>query len=298
MEYNIAVLMSTYNGIKYIDEAIRSIMNQTVQCDLYIRDDGSDADFINHLKQYENSNKRIKVFVEKNIGPAKSFLALLKKVNKYDYYAFADQDDYWLPEKLEKAINQFHHVAVGKPGLYCSKLTVTDSKLNIIRGNYGSVQTDNLFSNIFRSTITGCTVVINDSLRVLVNKSNPTEIIMHDQWISIVAAAAKSFFFFDKNSYILYRQHENNVVGANNIVNRFRHSVLFNNNNNRRYQLGELIKNYPELFNESEYERLNDLLNYGSKNIIQRIVLASSIYREQPECISITDIISIILRRF
>lgn len=93
--YKVAVLLSTYNGSKYIKEQIDSILSQEgVNIDIYIRDDESTDETVNIIYEYKSNN--IFLTEGKNIGVGNSFMELLYSVPEiYDYYAFADQDDIW-----------------------------------------------------------------------------------------------------------------------------------------------------------------------------------------------------------
>lgn len=93
----VIVLMSTYNGEKYLKEQIDSILNQVkVEVFLMIRDDGSSDNTIAILKEYERQNRNIKIIKGKNIGVGNSFMQLLYNSAEAEYYAFADQDDVWV----------------------------------------------------------------------------------------------------------------------------------------------------------------------------------------------------------
>ena len=97
----VAVLMSTYNGEKYLNEQIDSILSQSgnFELSLLVRDDGSTDETINILNKYQNLGK-LKWYSGKNLGPGKSFIDLLYKTHGYDYYAFSDQDDVWMTGKI------------------------------------------------------------------------------------------------------------------------------------------------------------------------------------------------------
>ena len=96
--------MSTYNGQKYIRQQIDSILQQTnVEVNLLVRDDGSKDDTIKILDEYKQEGK-LTYYTGPNLGPQLSFLNLLNNCPKADYYAFADQDDYWEKDKLSTAV--------------------------------------------------------------------------------------------------------------------------------------------------------------------------------------------------
>ena len=110
----IAVLMSTYNGEKYIEQQIKSILAQeNVDVTLYIRDDGSFDNTVYCIKKFQDKN--INIIIGDNKGPCNSFLELVNLVDDtYDYYAFSDQDDVWLPQKLKKSIDLIEKINVSE----------------------------------------------------------------------------------------------------------------------------------------------------------------------------------------
>ena len=124
----VAVLMSTYNGENYMKEQIESILNQrgNFELDLWVRDDGSTDATKKILMQYE-IEKKLHWYEGRNLKPALSFMDLIKHCENYDYYAFADQDDYWMPDKLLTGIMQIKDIKT--PSLYCSNAELVDDNL-------------------------------------------------------------------------------------------------------------------------------------------------------------------------
>ena len=127
----VCVMMSTYNGEKYLEEQIMSILDQDIQVHLYIRDDGSQDGTKGILKKYMNK-ENIFIRFSNNLGPQKSFINLIEWVGMgYDYYFFADQDDKWKPRKIKTAINFLtqNSYSLPKSKLYFSNVIMTDNKL-------------------------------------------------------------------------------------------------------------------------------------------------------------------------
>ena len=111
MENDVVVLMSTYNGEKYIKEQIDSIFAQTYQgrITILIRDDGSSDATKETVQALAKSDLRDVVFIEgENCGPQKSFLNLIQSAPEASWYFFADQDDVWDDDKIEIAVNAMH----------------------------------------------------------------------------------------------------------------------------------------------------------------------------------------------
>ena len=208
--YRCLVLLSTYNGEKYLPELLDSVMAQKdVIIDVLARDDGSKDKTVEILKK----NDRVQVYTGENLKPAKSFLDLILKADaSYDYYALCDQDDVW---KADKVISAIEHIKdSNKPTLYSSAVEVVDRDLNFIRKSF----TDNSFKDPLYDILTygtpGCTFVFNKALMQKLKEYKPTTISMHDSWISFVCLAVNGLFYSDHEAYILYRQHDANVLGA------------------------------------------------------------------------------------
>lgn len=109
---SVQVVMSTYNGEKYLKEQIDSILSQEgVDVRLYIRDDGSSDRTTDILASYQE-HKNVKIEKGNNLGFAKSFLTALDECDEADYYAFSDQDDVWEKDKLSTAIEIFNCLRV------------------------------------------------------------------------------------------------------------------------------------------------------------------------------------------
>ena len=105
--YKVQVLLSTYNGEKYIREQLDSILTQKdIEVSILIRDDGSTDSTVDIIHEYCSNNSDIKLIKGSNMGACKSFFELFKEADMgYDYYALADQDDYWYADKLTVACN-------------------------------------------------------------------------------------------------------------------------------------------------------------------------------------------------
>lgn len=204
--------MSTYNGSKYIEEQINSILNQTgdFQLDLMIRDDGSNDDTLNIIGKYSN----VQWYAGKNMGPAQSFIDLLIHTPGYDFYAFADQDDYWMPDKVSVGINALREKCV--PALYCSNAEVVDADLcSSGRNVYRTAPSTDLKTYLCSGGLLGCTMVFNQQLaKIIQNQAPPARIGMHDFFTASLCLAVGGEIVYDHEAHMKYRQHGNNVVGV------------------------------------------------------------------------------------
>lgn len=213
---SVLVLMSTYNGQKFLSEQLDSILSQTeVETHILIRDDGSTDDTLSILNYYKNRFPSDIVIIRgNNKGWRESFFVLAEMASQhypqYNYYAFADQDDIWLPEKLISGIRELKKLAQG-PQLYCSNVTRYID--GIPQGNLRSKSIVPSFRGcLIRNYATGCTMVFNRELLKLVCHDLPQIKVAHDYWFYMVACLCGSVII-DDNSFILYRIHDNNQVG-------------------------------------------------------------------------------------
>lgn len=212
----VAVLLSTYNGEKYVRQQIETILQQKGDfvVDLYIRDDGSSDNTKIIVSSFTERTNVFFVESSENIGPAKSFLTLLNYVKGYDYYAFADQDDLWNDDKLKKAILKIEKSSA--PTLYCANAEIVDEKLNSMNRNvYKRIPMTDFYSLSCCGGLLGCTMVFNKYLAEFVQTNElPSKIIMHDYYIAMLCVASGGNIVFDKSCVMKYRQHTKNTVGV------------------------------------------------------------------------------------
>ena len=267
------VLMSTYNGERYIREQIDSILAQDkVSVELLVRDDGSVDNTLRLLDEYQEKGS-LRYYVGENLGPAFSFLALLRDSDDADYYAFADQDDFWQREKLAVAVDMLEK-AGDAPALYFSRTQMTDAELRPT----GIVEINPLVTfgeSLVYEFIPGCTMVMNRALRDIVNSYIPSYIPMHDVWVYSVALAVGAKVFFDKTPHILYRQHGSNTIGQGYSVwhewHR-RYKRLTNAEHSRYRRACEIEKGFGKLMPLHEYAVLHDFIS-SKHSFLKRLKL-------------------------
>ena len=210
---DIAILMSTYNGEKYLEEQLTSILNQTLinRIDIWIRDDGSTNDTVTLLQKFKSSYNNIFVIFDENVGCTQSFFTLIEKVEKYDYYAFSDQDDVWLPNKIERAISMLSNVK--GPALYGGCSSLVDRDLNTVGKTQICRRKITFYNALIQNLMPGHTQVFNEEFKSLIkNDLDMSKIIVHDYWLALMATAFATVIF-DNEPFTLYRQHSNNEIG-------------------------------------------------------------------------------------
>lgn len=213
---NIAVLLSTYNGEKWVNEQLDSILHQkNVEVTLYIRDDGSTDKTVSIIKEYKEKYSNIVLWEEENIGWGKSFMELLSRVKGHSFYCFADQDDIWLDNKLNRAIEMINKSHTNSPMLYYSAMTLIDKEGKYIKKvqDYKpwSVGKNKISASCINNLCCGCVMVFNDGLRELCIIPKDKTNISHDTYIGAVAVTVGNIIY-DKESFILHRIHEKNAT--------------------------------------------------------------------------------------
>ncbi len=277
----VAVLMSTYNGEKYLNEQIDSILAQDgVDVILYIRDDGSSDRTAEIIKDYCNRYNNINFAQGENLGVGNSFMQLVyDSGDEHDYYAFADQDDIWLSEKIKMAVEK---IKVNKRySLYCSNQTLTDKKGIEIGMRYSKIINPSYLQILCNNGVTGCTMVWNKALQYLLleDKRRPSKELLkkriHDVWVAMVASVAGQIYY-DERSFILYRQHENNVVGVGKgrLYKEWWKKIKNEEFRNGRSVLAReiLIKFSDKIESKQIKEKLQKCANYKD-SIIKKIML-------------------------
>jgi glycosyltransferase involved in cell wall biosynthesis len=221
----VQVLLSAYNGEQYISEQIQSIFNQThAAVSILIRDDGSTDKTIELLDQWVTTHpNKIKLIKGPNVGVVSSFFELLRAADaEADYYCFCDQDDVWLDHKVEHAIVRLDSsIYTEVPAMVFTSTYLTDDELNR-KGAWPKppAQEPSFFNALYENIAIGATITMNRSARNLFINSKSVDsqkVLMHDWWFYLLVSAFGTVIY-DNAPSMLYRQHNNNVVGGSNSI--------------------------------------------------------------------------------
>jgi len=220
------ILMSTYNGQQFLAEQIRSIQEQSyTDWTLFIRDDGSSDNTKEILKDFEHQDSRIHLIdndKSDNLGVIKSFHKLVNH-DRADYYFFSDQDDVWLPNKLELSLKEAQNYLADLPLMVYMDLKVVNQDLEIMTESMVKSQSRHasteLVQELTENTVTGGVAMINHALAEMWQETD--DILMHDWYLALLASAFGNLVFIDQPGE-LYRQHSDNVLGARTLSKRFK----------------------------------------------------------------------------
>jgi glycosyltransferase involved in cell wall biosynthesis len=209
----VAVLLSTYNGERWLGEQLDSIFGQTVaDVVVKVRDDGSSDGTLDVLGHYEARHPQLQHARGPNLGAAQSFLTLLRGGDGSEAYAaFCDQDDVWEPDHLERALAALATAGEG-PALWCSNVLVCDEQLRPLR-RLDIVRRGPSFANaLVENVASGTTIVLNRAAADLVAAGPPEHPVMHDAWAYLVVSALGTVLY-DPRPSVRYRLHADNTMG-------------------------------------------------------------------------------------
>lgn len=285
----VQVLLSTYNGEKFIKEQLTSLANQTYKnIEILVRDDGSKDNTVVILDGFKKDFPSIEIIKGENVGVKRSFLDLLSLASEEaDYFFFCDQDDFWEKDKISSAVSMMEKENQAIPIMYFSKLKIVDQKLNLLRESPDPEMGIGYENAIIQNIATGCTIGINQAMVsfVKLDLPNPDKIVMHDAWIYLVAAAFGKIIYEDKG-HILYRQHDSNAVGMttskfSGIQKRYEHFKVERKTKPYTSQAGEFYTKYENQLDKEKHALLHDFL-FSRQNMFQRwsFLRKTNLYRQ------------------
>jgi hypothetical protein len=214
-----AILLSTYNGAKFLSEQLASFAAQDhADWTLFWRDDGSTDASVQVMRAFAPDRCVRVVEPGGNVGVLGSYLALLRAalptLGPDDAAAFADQDDVWLPHKLARGIKALAGVPAGVPALYCARQVLVDAGLRRIGESPAFNRPPGFPAALAQNIATGCTILLNRPAAALIAGSTPPPGTLHDWWSYLLVSAVGGTVIADATPALLYRQHGGNVVGA------------------------------------------------------------------------------------
>ena len=281
------VLMSTYNGERYLREQLDSLLDQELLPDkILVRDDGSSDATLSILEEYRGRDQRIEYYCGENKGPASSFYELIRDCEDGDYYALCDQDDVWLKDKLSVAVKRLQQENTDVPLLYCSRYMLTDEKLEPIDSNVSPLYNYSDFPHsLIYHTAPGCTFVFNHAAREKVVRYDMEKeyCLIHDAVIhKVVCMFGK--MILDPTSHMYYRQHGDNEIGmtANRLKvfeGRIRRFVNGKIRNYRSRSAAALLRIYGEECSAENRELLQTVAEYQKDGKLKKKLLTDSRFK-------------------
>lgn len=282
----ISIVMSTYNGERYLREQVESILLSTVKdIELLICDDGSKDGTMEMLKTYEEAYPQL-IHIhknEKNVGYTLNFLRGALRA-KGDYIMFCDQDDVWKAEKVEKTLDKMKQLekSSGKdaPLAIFTDALVVDEQLNPIHKSFFASSKLNprktdLAHILMENKLIGCTVMFNRALcNVLKEASLPSQARYHDWWVALIASTMGKIDFFPDTT-LLYRQHGRNVVGNQSFTSYVKNRIANLDRQKEalaalQKQAQEFLSLYHDLIPTEQYRLIHRFAHLGQQSFIRK----------------------------
>lgn len=284
----VSIALASYNGEEYIEQQIESIRAQTIkEIEVVVSDDVSTDRTLEILKNYHENGVVRLLDNRQKLGVIKNFENALRHCTG-QYVAFSDQDDVWLPQKVEKSLALLQNIET-KFGLHTPILVYTDAKvvdeqLNTISDSYlGFKRLDptnvELRHLIVENVPTGCTMLMNRALANLVS-TIPAEVTMHDVFVALTASCFGKMVYLNEPT-LLYRQHQNNVLGLadKSVLDSFISTlkVLFDEKNKTAFLMKEklqaraFLESFRNKLTGKNLRLLEGFVSLGSNNKMQRV---------------------------
>ena len=217
---HISILLGTYNGAQYIQEQLDSFKSQShSDWDLWASDDGSTDHTILIVKEFASKigGNRVHQLQGPRRGFVANFLSILSNpALQADAYAYSDQDDIWMKDKLERAATFLQSVPNSKPALYCSRTLYVDKSDKPLQTSQAYSRPAVFANALVQNIASGNTMVFNDAARsLLLQLGEGVDIDLHDWLTYMLVTGAGGEVFFDLQPSVRYRQHSKNLIGMN-----------------------------------------------------------------------------------
>ena len=217
---HVAVLMGLFNGAANLQDQLISIARQTHgNWSLIVSDDGSTDCGPQLVRTFaEQTAQRVTPIDGPRRGFAQNFLHLLTAAGPVvPYAALSDQDDVWLPDKLDRALAMLRMVPSGRPALYAGRTVICDAKLRPLRLSPLFELPPGFLNALVQCIGGGNTMVLNRAALDLVQQTarHAVGIVSHDWWIYQIVSGSGGHVIYDAKPMVLYRQHGSNIIGAN-----------------------------------------------------------------------------------
>ena len=210
----VQILLSTYNGETYLRAQLESFLDleNINSCRILIRDDGSTDGTRNILEEYRTKSN-FQIVCGKNWGTTKSYEWLIRNSDpSCDYFAFSDQDDVWLPQKLSIAIEALEQLSGQTPALFGSRTCVTDQALHPIGVSVPLKRGTSFYNAMVQNVLPGHTQVFNRALWTLLAERGLYGAHVVDWWVYLAASGLGKVVFSNAVT-VLHRQHDSNSIG-------------------------------------------------------------------------------------
>lgn len=265
------ILMATYNGAKYIEAQLDSLIAQTYDnIDIYIRDDGSKDETVQVIQRYmekDTGEKKIILLDNEgeNLGCPYSFYEIFRKCQPAKYYSMCDQDDIWYPEKIAWAVERLEQEEDNQILVYYTASDYSDSQGNLIRKSPAQKENLELEDVLYYTPGSGFTMLINEQARqkLLLDVTLGPE--LHDRWL-IRGGVCFGKVIYEPRATASHIRHEEAVTAGDagnlNLLLNFIKSELAGDDSKKEK---EALRFFAETFQDSLTDREKKILKIFTK---------------------------------
>ena len=284
MKTRVQILLSTYNGEKYLGEQLDSILNQKGDFSLKIlvRDDGSKDGTLDILEKYSKKIE-MQIIRGENIGVNKSLKELFMNCDTdCEYFSISDQDDVWLETKIQTAIESLSKNK-NKLKMFASRSLVTDINMNVIGKTQDPGDRVSYYNAMVQNVCPGHTQVFNKDVLLKLRKNYSENIFVIDWWIYLLVSSMGEITF-DRRCFVKHRQHGLNSAGYElNFWKKLKKRISFLNKY-KKSPVSEQLKSFFEIYKDQmkkEYRIETENFFNSQRNVLVRIkyILFSKVFR-------------------
>ncbi len=286
----VAILLCTMQGQRFLAEQLNSIATQSHPVwEIWASDDGSDDHTHAILEYYQShwGDDRISIHAGPAEGSTANFLSLTCRADiDADYFAYADQDDIWEADKLERAVAWLETVPPGVPALYGSRTLLVDARNQHLGYSPLFTKGPSFRNALVQNVAGGNTMVFNRAARDLLRQAGENVLaVTHDWWAYMVVTGCGGQVHYDPYPTVRYRQHENNLIGSNQSWRaRAQRMKLLLQGRFRRWNDANLasLNEIRELLTPENRELLDRFAEARSGSVWQRLggLRRSEVYRQ------------------
>jgi rhamnosyltransferase len=266
----VAILLAMYKPNDTLIKQLASIERQVgVELTYYIGDDGTLGDRLAYFSNFFPPSYEL--FHFNRVGPGENFMRLLAKASDEDYYAFADQDDEWLEDKLIRHISILRGLENQPAGTHSNSAVLVENNVSLKESRCNGHKIGKM---ITENCVQGCTLVINRTARNAIIGSGHLSVKWHDWWIGLILTSIGHLKFVPGTD-TLYRIHETNTIGLPNFWKRI-HLALSREPGILVAQGKDLMRLFGLQMKEQDSKELTNWINKWDRNFQGRILSALS----------------------
>lgn len=230
---DISVVIASYNGEKYLEQQLNSILSQTLSpVELIVCDDCSTDGTAVILEKYQTKGLLTYVRNDRKLGLIANFKKAVSLAVETNYVALSDQDDQWMPDKLERSAELLKTMNQQLPAMVYTDLMLIDQKDKVLNHSFRNElgqdkYAHNLQTLLFGNFVNGCTILMNPELKRFFADTPDKVKLNHDGWIALAAftfGEAKQI----ADPLVKYRKHHSNFSIAADTKPRNRYRSTFN----------------------------------------------------------------------